>query len=115
MPTYWSKKDERQYQAIKKSCLSRDARKTKVCTRMAAATVNKQRRKEGRTLSGIPEKKKYSLVYNWKYLAKKCAGKKAKDMSPSCKQAFNTVNYMYGLPFTLALSQFIYWGFIHKR
>lgn len=53
MPAAWSKKDERQYKAIKKSCLSRDRRRTRSCTRMAAATVNKQRRKEGRTLSGL--------------------------------------------------------------
>jgi len=53
MPSSWSPKDERMYQAIKKSCLDRDARKTKSCTRMAAATVNKRRREEGRTLNDI--------------------------------------------------------------
>jgi hypothetical protein len=53
MPAAWSKKDERQYRAIKKSCLARDARRTRACPRIAAATVNKQRRKEGRTLSGL--------------------------------------------------------------
>jgi hypothetical protein len=53
MPAAWSKKDERQYRAIKASCLARDARRTRACPRIAAATVNKQRRKEGRTLSGL--------------------------------------------------------------
>jgi len=43
MPSSWSKKDERMYKHIKASCLKRDARKTKTCTSMAAATVNKQR------------------------------------------------------------------------
>ena len=50
----WSAKDERQYAAIKKSCVaSRGKRQTKTCTRIAAATVNKRRREEGRTLSGV--------------------------------------------------------------
>ena len=42
----WSAKDERQYKNIKGSCLKR--RKSKaICERIAAATVNKRRRKEG--------------------------------------------------------------------
>jgi len=53
MPAYWSPKDERMYKAIKASCLAQDARRTRACPRMAAATVNKQRRKESRTLSGL--------------------------------------------------------------
>lgn len=49
----WSAKDERQYEHIKSSCLqSRGKRAAKTCTRIAAATVNKQRAREGRTLSG---------------------------------------------------------------
>ena len=52
MPSSWSAKDERQYNKIKKSCTRRGDRSARECTRMAAATVNKQRRKEGRTLSG---------------------------------------------------------------
>ncbi len=44
----WSKRDERQYRKILASCLSRDGRKTRACRRMAAATVNKQRCREGR-------------------------------------------------------------------
>lgn len=55
MPATWSTKDERQYRAIKASCLRRDARRTRICPRMAAATVNKQRRKEGRTLDGLDQ------------------------------------------------------------
>jgi hypothetical protein len=53
MPAAWSAKDERMYRAIKASCLKRDARRTRACPRIAAATVNKQRRKEERTLSDI--------------------------------------------------------------
>lgn len=55
MPAAWSAKDERQYKAIKASCLRRGKKAPRVCTRMAAATVNKQRKKEGRTLTGLPE------------------------------------------------------------
>ena len=50
MPSVWSKKDERMYAAIKKSCLQSDSRRTKTCPRIAASTVNKRRREEGRTL-----------------------------------------------------------------
>lgn len=53
MPAAWSKKDERQYRAIQSSCLGRDKRRTRACKRIAAATVNKQRRKEGRTGLGL--------------------------------------------------------------
>lgn len=50
----WSSKDERQYGHIRKSCIaSRGKRATKTCTRIAAATVNKQRSSEGRTLHGL--------------------------------------------------------------
>jgi len=57
MPAYWSKKDERQYQHIKESCMARKrgtGRTAADCNRIAASTVNKQRRKEGRTLSEGP-------------------------------------------------------------
>jgi len=54
MPAAWAKKDERQYKAILKSCRSSDRRRSpKTCKRIAAATVNKRRRVEGRTLSGV--------------------------------------------------------------
>ena len=55
MPATWSAKDERMYKAIKKNCLERDARRTKACPRIAAATVNKRRREEGRTLTGLDQ------------------------------------------------------------
>jgi hypothetical protein len=55
MPTAWSAKDEHQYKAIKKSCLKSDSRRTKACPRIAASTVNKRRRAEGRTLSGLEQ------------------------------------------------------------
>lgn len=48
MPKAWSKKDERQYKAVLKSCLKKDGRKTKSCKSMAAAIVNKRRSSEGR-------------------------------------------------------------------
>jgi hypothetical protein len=48
----WSAKDERQYEKILSSCKRRrkGRGKTKTCKRIAAATVNKQRKREGRTL-----------------------------------------------------------------
>ncbi len=48
MPKAWSKKDERQYEHVKES-ESKEGRSSKTAKRIAAATVNKQRRKEGRT------------------------------------------------------------------
>lgn len=48
MPAAWSKKDERQYDKIKKSAQER-GRSTQRAEEIAARTVNKQRRKEGRT------------------------------------------------------------------
>lgn len=46
----WSKKDERQYEHIKDSATKR-GRGTRRAQEIAARTVNKQRRKEGRTPS----------------------------------------------------------------
>ena len=48
MPKAWSDKDERQYEHIKESQTKRGA-KTKRAKEVAARTVNKQRRQEGRT------------------------------------------------------------------
>jgi hypothetical protein len=51
MPVAWSVKDERQYKHILSSCKRTDRRRSlRTCKRIAAATVNKQRRREGRTL-----------------------------------------------------------------
>lgn len=44
----WSKKDERQYEHIKKSTRKRGA-STRRAKEIAARTLNKQRREEGRT------------------------------------------------------------------
>jgi plasmid stabilization system protein ParE len=44
----WSKKDERQYEHIKESALERGASEDRA-QEIAARTVNKQRREEGRT------------------------------------------------------------------
>ncbi len=51
MPKVWSKKDERQYKHIVES-EAKGGRSAKVSERIAAATVNKQRAKEGRTKQG---------------------------------------------------------------
>jgi hypothetical protein len=50
MPKSWSKKDERQYEHIKSS-ERKSGRSTKRAKQIAAATVNKQRKSEGRTKS----------------------------------------------------------------
>ena len=51
MPQAWSDKDERQYEHIKDSAEDSGA-PTKRAKAIAARTVNKQRRQEGRTKSG---------------------------------------------------------------
>ena len=48
MPQAWSAKDERQYEHIKKS-EKKEGRSLKRAKEIAAATVNKQRKAEGRT------------------------------------------------------------------
>ena len=48
MPQAWSAKDERQYEHIKDS-EKKEGRSAKRAKQIAAATVNKQRRAEGRT------------------------------------------------------------------
>ncbi len=48
MPGAWSEKDERQYEHIKESNLERGVSEDRA-EEIAARTVNKQRRKEGRT------------------------------------------------------------------
>lgn len=48
MPSAWSQKDERQYDEIKRSALDR-GRSEERAQEIAARTVNKQRRQEGRT------------------------------------------------------------------
>ena len=56
MPDSWSKKDERQYEHIKESYESRGRSGSKA-EELAARTVNKERREEGRTKSGKSKKK----------------------------------------------------------
>lgn len=48
MPQAWSKKDEKQYKEIKKSLRSQGKSEARA-EEIAGRTVNKQRRKEGRT------------------------------------------------------------------
>lgn len=50
MPKSWSDKDERQYEHVKDS-EKEQGRSTKRAKEIAARTVNKQRKKEGRTKS----------------------------------------------------------------
>ena len=50
MPKAWSGKDERQYQHVKES-EQKKGRSTKRSKEIAARTVNKERKKEGRTKS----------------------------------------------------------------
>ena len=54
MPAYWTKKRERQYKHIKKTCEAKCTTKKckKTCERIAAATVNKARKKAGETKLG---------------------------------------------------------------
>ncbi|MFA6046436.1 MAG: hypothetical protein WC718_15735 [Phycisphaerales bacterium] len=48
MPKAWSKKDERQYEHVKESEKS-EGRSTERAKEIAARTVNKTRKKQGRT------------------------------------------------------------------
>jgi hypothetical protein len=48
MPRSWSSKDERQYEHIRES-EAKEGRSPKRAKQIAAATVNKTRRKQGRT------------------------------------------------------------------
>lgn len=56
MPESWSKKDERQYEHIKDSYESR-GRSASKAKELAARTVNKERKQEGRTKSSKSKKK----------------------------------------------------------
>lgn len=48
----WSPKDERQYRHVRSSCMkSKGPGHASVCTKIAAATVNKLRAVQGRTLT----------------------------------------------------------------
>jgi len=48
MPKAWSAKDERQYEHVKES-EKKDGKSTERAKEIAARTVNKERKKEGRT------------------------------------------------------------------
>jgi hypothetical protein len=48
MPSAWSNKDERQYEHVKAS-ETKEGKSTKRAKEIAARTVNKNRKKEGRT------------------------------------------------------------------
>ena len=52
MPKAWSAKDERQYEHIKQSERKRGGKRA---AEIAARTVNKQRRQEGRTAESRPK------------------------------------------------------------
>lgn len=62
MPKAWSAKDERKYEHILEACTeSRGKRKTKLCKRIAAATVNRDRTREGRTKAQRTRRRKPRL------------------------------------------------------
>lgn len=85
----WSKKDERQYEAVLKSCRNKARQKGKsssYCKSMAAAVVNKRRVFEGRAKAGChcpkgtrPLKSDKSKCYNPKTRkrVRRLCGKKA--------------------------------------
>jgi hypothetical protein len=50
MPKAWSAKDERQYEHVKES-EKKEGKSTERAKEIAARTVNKERKKEGRTKS----------------------------------------------------------------
>ena len=49
MPSSWSNKDERMYEHVKTSEKNKEGRSTARAKQIAAATVNKKRKQEGRT------------------------------------------------------------------
>ncbi len=49
MPKAWSAKDERQYEHIKESEQKKEGKSPARAKEIAARTVNKERKKEGRT------------------------------------------------------------------
>ncbi len=49
MPKTWSAKDERMYEHIKQSERNKEGRSSGRAKQIAAATVNKKRKQEGRT------------------------------------------------------------------
>jgi hypothetical protein len=57
-PQAWSKKDERQYEHIKESSRKQGGRSARRAKEIAARTVNKRRREEGRTKSKSKSKSK---------------------------------------------------------
>ena len=74
MPKAWSDKDERQYEHIKKSA-KKQGRSSGTATRIAAATVNKERAAEGRTKTS--SKKSSKKASSKKGSSKKASGRKS--------------------------------------
>lgn len=107
MPKAWSKKDERQYKHIVKSCSGR-RKPSKSCKRIAAATVNKQRCKEGRAKScggkrvklrglGATDPRHLAMMKNSASLARLAIKESAAATSCTVKLArFETAAYNYG-------------------
>jgi hypothetical protein len=86
MPEAWSDKDERQYEHIKKSA-SKSGRSAKTAKRIAAATVNKERSKEGRTKTKSGTAKKSSGGSATKSAATTTSGGAKKSSSGRGKSA----------------------------
>ncbi|HVR43936.1 MAG TPA: addiction module toxin RelE [Thermoanaerobaculia bacterium] len=78
MPKAWSNKDERQYEHIKKSA-KKKGRSTRRAKEIAAATVNKERSKEGRTKSKKSGRAKKSS-------SRKSSSKRSKKSSKPSKK-----------------------------
>jgi len=89
MPNAWSNKDERQYEHIKDSTLKR-GRSEDTAEEIAARTVNKRRREEGRTPNrrtmgtgnpnrGLEERSKDELYNRAKQLKIEGRGKMTKS------------------------------------
>jgi hypothetical protein len=70
MPKAWSAKDERQYEHIKAS-EKKEGRSAKRAKQIAAATVNKQRKSEGRTKTTRARKAKTGKARSRKRAAKR--------------------------------------------
>lgn len=76
MPAYFTAKQERQYEHIKKSCVTRRCRRkskrcVSTCKRIAAATVNKFRGRRKRGVAGLgnPRQGRCCVVKNKRKIA----------------------------------------------
>ncbi|MBL0920661.1 MAG: addiction module toxin RelE [Phycisphaerales bacterium] len=85
-PKAWSAKDERQYKHVRKS-EKEQGRSDDRAEEIAAATVNKQRAKEGRTKTASKKAAKKSTKKASKASSRKRTTKKAGASRPAKKKA----------------------------